>query len=609
MYDSPEKSFTIFQDVLSDFLQTKLTGVGATDLKPQVNFEKIKDFRFGHLTLNTALQYSKILKVSPMQLANEIAVLLQNTNHSLAKLVFSSITIHNPGFINLTFSPHFFVNLINFILNNQDYGNNTLECDKIWAIEHTSPNPNKAMHIGHLRNNLVGMSLSNLLKSCGAKVIKEAIMNDRGIAIAKLMYGYLYGMVKEDSQTNLLKPKLSLQEFINYWANNKDDWQTPASLDIKEDLFVSQCYLKGEEFMTTDEGNIRQLVVDWENNDLQNHQLWDFVLSYSYKGMERTLKRLGSAWDKVWHESEHYKEGKGLVEEGLQKGIFQKLEDGAVLTNLQSYNLPDTILQKRDGTSLYITQDLALTKKKKLENKADKLIWVIGPDQSLAMKQVFACCEQLGIGKLEDFWHISYGYVGLADTEGNFTKMSSRKGNVLLIDEVIDLVKTKLKEQMQGAEDTQIEKLALAAIKFAILKSNKDEPLTFDIEKSVDLKGDTGIYIMYTLARIHSILEKAGQFERNVIVDDIFEKISSQPLARTLYFYPLAVEKSFKEKSTHHVAQYLLELASSFNSFYEQEKIIDEKDQNKVKLKLLLATEQIVLHGLEILNIEPVFKI
>jgi arginyl-tRNA synthetase len=364
--------------------------------------------------------------------------------------------------------------------------------------------------------------------------------------------------------------------------------------------------------MANHEAEIRQLVVDWESGDTENRQLWKHVLDYSYAGMRKTLERLGSSWDKVWYESDHYQEGKDLVEEGLHKGIFQKLEDSAVLTKLESYNIPDTILQKRDGTSLYITQDLALTKKKKLENKVDKLVWVVGPDQSLAMRQVFACCEQLGIGKLEDFWHISYGYVGLADKDGNFTKMSSRKGNVLLIDDLLDTVKEKVQENLKSeeVEDGRSEKLALAAVKFALLKSGKDESLTFDINNSVDVKGDTGIYIMYTLARIHSILEKAGgapiSMAEGPILDLLIEKTG---LPRTLLFYPSAVEKSFADKSTHHVAQYLLELAGAFNNFYEQEKIIDEEDTEKVKLAILQATENTILHALQILNIEPVFKI
>lgn len=605
-----DQEFKNYTDTLATYLQKELAEAGFSEMEVKVNFEKIKDFSFGHLTLNTALQYSKILKTNPMSLAEKLANILSEKEKELENKTFKKISVAAPGFVNLTLTTEFFTDLANNILHNKNYGENELEKNKVWAIEHTSPNPNKAMHIGHLRNNLVGMSLSNLLESCGAKVTKEAIMNDRGIAIAKLMYGYLYGQIIPDTEAVTKKSELSLRDFIHYWTEHRNEWQTPQSLETEPDLFTSQSYIFGEEFMNEKEAEVRQLVIDWEAGDTENHELWKHVLSFSYLGMNKTLKRLGSSWDKVWYESEHYKEGKDLVEEGLQKKIFTKLEDGAVLTNLEKYNLPDTILQKRDGTSLYITQDLALTRKKKEFNKADKMVWVVGPDQSLAMKQVFACCEQLGLGKLEDFWHISYGYVGLADADGSFVKMSSRKGNVLLIDDLIDLVRAKLLEQMRDVDTDRAEKLALAAIKFAILKSGKDESLTFDIDKSVDTKGDTGVYVMYTLARIRSILDKVEdlpeEFVNNEIVKNICEKT---PLLRTLFFYPQSLEKSLKDKSTHHVAQHLLELCSAFNSLYEQEKIIDDEDLNKNKLLLAKNTEQVILHGLSVLNIKPVFKI
>lgn len=594
----------------SQAISEKLRLEGSLDSAPQIQFEKIKDFRFGHLTLNTPMQYAKQLQTNPMTLAEKLQAVLEAVDSQQLQKLFEKVEVAAPGFVNITLSAHFFTILTRYILVNKNYGNNETEKSKIWAIEHTSPNPNKAMHIGHLRNNLVGMSLAHLLESCGAKVIKEAIMNDRGIAIAKLMYGYLYGMVAPNSPAEIKSKELTLKDFIDYWTDNRADWQRPENLNISADIYITQCYIKGEEAMSNHEVEVRQLVVDWENGDVHNHKLWKYVLDYSYAGMNKTLTRLESSWDTIWYESDHYQEGKDLVDEGLQKGIFQKLEDGAILTKLESYNIPDTILQKRDGTSLYITQDLALTKKKKLQNKADKLVWVVGPDQSLAMKQVFACCEQLGIGKLEDFWHITYGYVGLADKDGGFLKMSSRKGNVLLIDDVIDAVKEKLLEQMKEKEEARAEKLALAAVKFAILKSGKDESLTFDINTSVDIKGDTGVYVMYTLARIHSILEKVNNVPNKITPNETFERLArSSTILRTLLFYPNAIEKSYRDKSTHHVAQYILELCGAFNSLYEQEKIIDENDTEKIKLILLKLIEQTLVHALHILNITPVFKV
>ena len=285
------------------------------------------------------------------------------------------------------------------------------------------------MHLGHLRNNLVGMGIVRLLKWNGAEVASDAVYNDRGIAIAKLIYGFLAHMKKDES----------LPTDVSVWSGNKDKWYTPKEKEMKPDVFVTECYVLGEKDFKNDpeiEKKTRELVVKWENDDKTVWEIWENVLSYAYQGINNTLNRLGSHWDKIWYEHEHYQDGKDFIEKGLEKGIFQKLEDGAVLTNLEKYNIPDTILLKKDGTSLYITQDIALTSLKKKTYNADKLVWVIGPEQSLAMKQLFTVSEQLGIGKVEDFTHVPYGYVGLKDGDGGFKKMSSREGTVVLIDDV-----------------------------------------------------------------------------------------------------------------------------------------------------------------------------
>ncbi len=222
-------------------------------------------------------------------------------------------------------------------------------------------------------------------------MVWDAVDNDRGIAIARLMWGYLKFGRKDYAEI----------ADIEYWYKHQDEWQTPEGLGIRPDKFVDELYVKASNDFKENEdtqSKVRQMVIDWENGDEINWALWRKVMEYSHEGQEMTLKRLKSRWDHVWHEHEHYKLGKDLVEEGLKRGIFERTKEGTVITKLDSYRIPNTVVEKSDGTALYITQDLALTRLKKEKYSPDKMFWVIGPEQTLAMQQVFAVSEQLGTG-------------------------------------------------------------------------------------------------------------------------------------------------------------------------------------------------------------------
>lgn len=574
------------------------------DIAPTPQVERSSDGQFGDLTTNVALQYAKSLKTSPLALAEAIAAHLRQAHISEIK----DITIAKPGFINFRFSEEFLIDNLRDILEaGSSFGSNTALAGERWVIEHTSPNPNKAMHLGHLRNNLVGMSVYRILQWSGATVVTDEIDNNRGIAIAKVMYGFLAHMKKDKS----------LPTEVSAWVEHKDKWYTPEEKGMGPDVFVTQCYVLAEKSIQEDEAAeayTRQLVVDWEAGDQAVWALWEHVLQYAYAGIEKTLTRLGSHFDKVWHEHEHYQAGKQYVAAGLEKGVFQKLEDGAVLTNLgPDYGLPDTILLKRDGTALYITQDIALTALKKNTYNADKLVWVVGPDQSLAMQQLFAVCEQLGIGKREDFTHVSYGYVGLKADDGGFQKMSSRADTVVLIDDLIDAVKAKIETSQSGLERESetapdlSEKLALAAVKFAILKSDRHQDLIFDINQSISVTGDSGIYVVYSYVRTVSVLKK---FEKTILPEQINRKKieTEKELLCSLVFFPSVIERAKSDLSAHHIAIYLLEICSLFNTWYATEQILDNSDREAHKLAVTKATGQVIINGLSILGIETVDK-
>jgi len=506
-----------------------------------------------------------------------------------------------PGFLNITATNAFWKTLVEDIEAHGDtYGSNALLAGQRWVIEHTSPNPNKAMHIGHLRNNLIGMAIANILENCGATVIRDMVDNNRGIAIAKAMYGFLAFERKDESTPAT----------ISAWQAHKDAWFTPEDRHMKADHFVGSCYLRGADAYKADETvaqATKQMVIDWEANDPATWELWHHILGYVYAGMHATLERLGSTWDKEWHEHEHYNAGKVLVEEGLKKGIFVQLPDGAILTQLESFGLPDTIVAKSDGTSLYITQDLALTKLKKETYKADRLLWVIGPEQSTALAQVFAVCEQLGIAKRENFTHISYGMVNITDAEGNVKKMSSRGDEVLLIDDLIDQVRASLSATDRGYDEATLESMAISAIKYGILRTGRTSNVTLNLESAVSMEGDSGVYILYALGRIHSLLAKQPIDEAATAWE--FTEAERAVLAELAYF-PHTVASAMRDFAPNLLIDFVLKLSQSFNSLYGAERFMtDDIGATNRKLRLARAAAAIYTRALRMVGMTPLERV
>jgi arginyl-tRNA synthetase len=579
------------------------------ELLPEVNNIEVEitvpqNSEFGDLTTNIAMKLSKELKQNPLNIAKEIAAKLRDKS---AEMGINKIEIVKPGFINFYINNSIYSSIIDEVISKgENYGINDDWAKKTILIEHTSPNPNKEYHLGTFKNTVTGLSLSYLFEAMGAKVIRDCINNNRGIAIAKLMWGYLkFAKKNESSPTDLA-----------YWYDHQDEWKTPEDVNLPPSRFIDQLYVKGsDDFKSSEEieQNVRQLVIDWEAEEPKNWALWQLTQDWVWQGFKQALTRVGGwKFDKIWNESDIYKDGKAHVERGLQEGIFRKLDDGAVLSDLKSFKLPDTILIKNDGTSLYITQDLELSNLKRKTFNPDEMYWVIGPEQSLAMKQMFAISSQLGFGKYEDFHHMAYGFILIKDKDGKPKKMSSRGEfkayvNDILDDAKVEIIKYIKKEGLSEADvDNIAEKVAIGAMKYSLLKVGRTQDVVFDFGTTISFEGDSGPYIMYTYSRAKSILSQASNLSD--IGNYTFATDEELEICRIISKFGDSIKSAATEYSPNLIASSIFQLAQAFNKFYTKYSVLnaDSEEIKNARLRLTAATAQVLKNGLNLLGIETV---
>ncbi len=447
------------------------------------------------------------------------------------------------------------------------------------VIEYPSPNTNKPLHLGHIRNMLIGSSLVNLFKYKGYKVYQVNLNNDRGIHICKSMLAYkMFGQNQEPN--------------------------------IKSDHFVGDFYVKYN-IMEEENKNVieeaQDLLKKWEEKDPDTRALWEKMNQWAIDGFEETYKSLGISFDKQYFESNYYWKGKDIILDGFKKGIFEKTKDGAIIASLkQNYNLPDKILLRSDGTSLYITQDIYLASLKKKDFDYNRSIYIVGSEQDLYFKQLFAVLDMLGF--TEDKYHFSYGMIYLP--EG---KMKSREGKVVDADDLIKEIQNLAKEEVHKryTEISEKEKsyrakiIGIAALKFHILKINPKSDIIFNPEESISFEGETGPYILYVYARIESIIQKS---EENIDIDINFGLLENEKelnLIRQLNYFPEIVDQTVNNYDIHLIPKYLLNLCQLFNSFYTSCKVIQEnKEIERARLLLIFCIQIIIKIGLNLIGIE-----
>jgi arginyl-tRNA synthetase len=456
-------------------------------------------------------------------------------------------------------------------------------------VEYSSPNTNKPLHLGHLRNNTLGLAISNLLELLGYDVIKASLINDRGIHICKSMLAY------------------------KLFGENK----TPKAENIKSDHFVGKMYVLFDKINKEKPGlkleeQAQELLKKWESGDKETIDLWKKMNAWAIDGMQETYNLYGTKFDEFFLESEMFASGNKneIIKEGLEKSVFKKEDNNAIVAVLEP-ELPNKVIVRGDGTSLYATNDLMLTQQKFEKFNLDKSIWVVANEQDLYFKQLFKIFEKLKRPWAKNCYHLSYGYVSL--TSG---RMKSREGTVVDADDLINEVKgIALEEINKRYENLSVEEkekraliIALGAIKFFLLKNDARKDMVFNPEESISFEGETGPYLQYTFARAKSILRKAKKekinFEKKNF--ELLEEDKEKELVMELAKFKNNLEKSFELLTLHPITHNLLGIAEKFNSFYHDIQVLKTKEKEllNARLSLVEATIIVLEKGLEILGIE-----
>ena len=459
-------------------------------------------------------------------------------------------------------------------------------------VEYSSPNTNKPLHVGHLRNNILGLAISNLLSSTGHDVIKANLINDRGVHICKSMLAYkLYG-------------------------NNRD----PLKEGIKPDHFVGEMYVlfndKAKENPLLEEEAQKMLLL-WEQGDKEVIELWKKMNAWAIGGMKDTYNNFGTIFDKWFLESEMFHKGnkQALIDEGMTKGVFGKEDNGAISAKLEP-TLPNKVIVRGDGTSLYATNDLMLTQLKFDEFKLDKAIWVVANEQDLYFKQLFLIFEKLGRSWAKNCFHLSYGYVTLPSG-----KMKSREGTVVDADDLLNEVEGLSLEEItkrypeldEKSAKERARQIALGGIKFLLLKNDAKKDMVFDKTQALSFDGETGPYIQYTFARAKSILRKANEEKIDITKLDkanysLLVHPKEKELIMELSKYSEGVKKSWENLSLHPMCHLLLAIAEEFNSYYHEVSVLKAENKEEViaRLALVKATTLVLEKGLKLLDIDAI---
>lgn len=514
------------------------------------------------------------------------------------------------GFLNIKFSLSYWSNIFRSISAAEDFG--TLPpTGKRVMIEFSSPNTNKPLHLGHIRNNLLGWSVSKLLEANGHEVIRVNLVNDRGIHICKSMLAWLRWGNGETPQSSGIKGDHLVGKYYVLFSNElkKETKAIAAERGISEDEAERLSPILKE---------AQAMLVKWESGDKEIRELWAKMNGWVYEGFDKTYERMGISFHRTYYESNTYLSGKSLVNAGLERGIFERQEDGSVWCNLEPDGLDRKLLLRGDGTSVYMTQDLGTAEQRYNEYKFDELIYVVGDEQNYHFKVLKLILKKLGFDWSDAIYHLSYGMVELP--EG---KMKSREGTVVDADDLIEKMYQTAKEtslelgKLGGIPEQEQERLfemiGLGALKYFILKVDPKKTMLFDPKESIDFNGNTGPFIQYTHARIKSILRKAKESgviagEESLSVPENFSELLPKEveIIKLLNSYPVLIKEAGDAHSPALVANFIYDLAKEFNQYYQSVSILKESDSQRLLFRLAMLKEIafVLRKGMLILGIE-----
>ena len=570
--------------------------------KTKANFE-------GNLTLVT-FPLLKTSRKSPEATAQEVGEYLKANCKAIAD--FNVVK----GFLNLVIAPAAWIGLLNDIHADEKFGEQQVTADSPLAmVEYSSPNTNKPLHLGHVRNNLLGWSLSKIMEANGYKVVKTNIVNDRGIHICKSMLAWQkWGNGITPEQAGKKGDHLIGDFYVLFDKHYRAEVAELTAKFREEGLDDEAAKAKAEQESPLMK-EAHEMLVKWEANDPEVRALWEKMNSWVYAGFDETYKALGVSFDKIYYESKTYLEGKKKVEEGLAKGLFVRKDDNSVWADLTNEGLDQKILLRSDGTSVYMTQDIGTAEMRFKDYPIDKMIYVVGNEQNYHFQVLSILLDRLGFKWGKDLVHFSYGMVELPNG-----KMKSREGTVVdaddLIASMIQTARALSEDKVNKLEDiTEAEKneiariVGLGALKYFILKVDARKNMLFNPEESIDFNGNTGPFIQYTYARIHSILRKAaaqGIAIPTAVADNAPINEKEIALIQKMNDFGAAVAQAGVDYSPSGIANYCYELTKEFNQFYHDYSILnaDTEDEKTTRLVLAQNIAKVIKNGMELLGIE-----
>jgi len=544
----------------------------------------------------------KHIKANPQEIGEKLGDYL--SSHALweGQPIVSGYNVVK-GFLNLSICENYFLHFLHQIAPEKDYGKKPITKDSPAVIvEYSSPNTNKPLHLGHIRNNLLGFSMAKIIEATGKKVYKTQIINDRGIHICKSMIAWqLFGKGETPESTGEKGDKLVGKYYVLFDKAYKEEIAGLISEGKTKEEAEREApiFLKAQEMLRL-----------WEQGDPETLALWRQMNQWVYDGFEVTYHNLGVSFDRNYYESETYLLGKDIVQRGLDEGVFYRKEDGSVWIDLTAEGLDEKLVLRSDGTSVYITQDLGTATKRIEEDfpKVEGMIYTVGNEQDYHFKVLFLILQKLGYTWAKNLYHLSYGMVELPNG-----KMKSREGTVVdaddLMEEMVQVAQELSQElgKLEGYSDQQKEQLyrviGLGALKYYILKVDPKKKIAFNPQESIDFQGNTGPFIQYTYARIQSILRRAETCE---LPKSVSLHPKEKELIKLLSLFPEVVQNAADTYSPALIANYVYDLVKEFNSFYQNVSILGEEDTDKRSLRVHLSRKvgEVIAIGFDLLGIE-----